>query len=308
MGCLPRLAAVLALGLAGGCADTWDRFGEGGTVGASGSGGTSGGAGASGTTLGGATDGGVVDACGALDLLFVVDNSTANEVALANIAANIGILADYLRDADEPWSEDVHVGFVRTHPTPGPCNGVGTLSADPTGSQPCATASGGAYASAADGADFGDVLTCLADIPLVDVADPPPVAMAAARGLGRPLPGDPAPDAGCNAGFLREQAIHAVVIVAAADDPGNGIASPGGPEDWAAALSVLADPAAGSELVLYGVVPDPDPPPGCAPRADNLLSWFALHERASVSDWCRLQTSPTQWVFDAATNVASLCP
>ncbi len=299
---VPVLAAL-------GCGDTWDRIGFGGAGTASG--GASGGSIATAGTAatGPAPDAGTApDPCDALDLLFVVENGPDNQLVLANLTANIALLADYLQGSDAAWTADFHVAFTPARDTGRPCGAPGDLSIDPSGGGPCATAGGGPFASETDGDGLADTLACLANLPEVPADTAPALAGAATRALGRPLPGDTVPDAACGAGFFRPQALHAVVLVTSTDDPGGGAGSPGAPADWHAALADLEAPETGSALALFALAPDPADPPGCAPPAANVLDWLARHEHAASSDWCLFADGPAQWVSNAAAEIDALCP
>ena len=229
--------------------------------------------------------------CQRLDLLIVVQNT-----AEAQLVGNIDPFLDALASAIVPRFEDFHIGVVGTHDAPNTCRSLGTLSGDPRGDGDCGAVQG-SWASNED-ADLTATLRCLAELGAAEAPmDPTSYALAAGRGLAGEVTGDPGFDATqtCNAGFVRDDALHALIIAGREDDEG----SPLEPPDWA---DWLRPRETQGGLVVTSVLPIGDNCPGAT--ADRAQAWLDMYPEHSAHDVCALQLLETFAAFTAQLDEA----
>lgn len=301
---MSRKAAALALSLAlpwglGACNPEFVFLGEEKSGGSEESGGNTG-ADTTGTDTGDGTDstdgtdgtdstdtGDPVD-CDKLDLVFVLDNTQGSNYVILLQGALM-----FLDQIIEPRFPDYRIGFVRTNDATGTCHQGGAMSGTPDMTDCMAV--NGSYASPED-TDVGETLICLAEVGAVDVpTDSPRAALATARALAGDVP--PADDPGfevvqpCNAGFLRPDAVHAVVLAVNEDDITATGGSPGDPADW---FDWLAPREEGGTLVIASVLPMNDCGAG---TADRTQQWLDMHAHHAPMDSC---------AFDPGTLTANL--
>ncbi|HEX4421902.1 MAG TPA: hypothetical protein VH165_28515 [Kofleriaceae bacterium] len=203
----------------------------------------------------------------ALDLLFVVDSSPAIAPRSAAVAARIAALVTAL-DRSPGGLPDLHAGVVTGDPADD-----GVLRALPDGARFVRSAPrlDGSRDQSIDGA-LGDALGALATSGGADAGATPqqPLAMAA-RALGQPA----------NAGFVRDAAALAIVVISAGDD-----GSPGAVDGYAGALAEARPDA--TQLMIAAWAGGAANGPACAavatPRLDQLLARFP--DRSSATPLC----------------------
>lgn len=243
----------------------------------------------------GEVDGGGEGTCTKIDLLFVIDGSISMDVAQDKLTAAADTFIDAI-EAQLVDAADYHIGVITTteytHNRRG-CTAPGSLVTQ-TGGPGSSDAQCGPFASGDPWVGTGDALqeslSCTLGIGLGNgnVELTAEAILAAVTGDG---PG------GCNAGFVRSDALLAVVIVTDTDDPSAyppGQGSEGAPEDWFSAVAAIKGTE--SNVVMISVLPPPNPSctvegnwspllPGTldAPRLDAFTRMFTHH---AVGDVC----------------------
>jgi hypothetical protein len=227
--------------------------------------------------------------CDKVDLLFVIDNSLSMAAEQTSLISSfpgfITGIQDQLVDADS-----YHVGVVTTDAfahNAADCRTLGALVTS-TDDGPCGPyAAGGGYMSEAD--DLAATFDCAARVGLDGDHDEQPVAAADAA-IGAALAGP----GGCNAGFIRDDALLVVTLISDEEDDveaKNG-GSPGDPDTW---FTNLVGHKAGIEtnvvlLTIIGGAPGnscpPYSPPTGAEDAPRLRALADLFTYGSVGDVC----------------------
>jgi len=224
--------------------------------------------------------------------LFVVDNSLS---MLEEQRALINSFPRFMSVVTEALgSDDFHVMVVDTD-----AGSLGDLLGSLLGGAPLDTGCGGQLGAGRrlrqDGAECGlpgdqrfidatqsdpaAAFSCIAEVGLLgDPREAPVDAMLASLAPGSNAPG------GCNAGFLREDAILVVTVIGDEDDQ----VSQGEPSVWHDAL--VASKGGNEEVIVFlGLVGDGEGGSGCggedaepAPRLQSLAEAFTFGSTASV--------------------------
>jgi len=219
------------------------------------------------------------DGCEAVDFLFVIDNSGSmgdNQQNLVNsfpgfitaIQNTVAEAMDYhvmVVKTDAGWGGQclelcpLFGGVCPANPSfdcnmmaPSVCDGdLGSGVTYPIGSdssnQQCTIAGGNRYITPAE-TNLGQTFTCIASVGTDgDSSERPIEALTAALSSDLNSPG------GCNAGFLRDEAILVVTIISDEEDDD----SPGIPQGWF--QNVIARKSGdGSGIVMIGLINDTD--------------------------------------------------
>lgn len=210
-------------------------------------------------------DAGELEACRAVDVLFVVDNSGSMADQQASLIASFPGFVRGMREhlASAP---SFHVGVVTSDAYRGNeagCTDIGDLVTT-TGGPASSGRACGPFASGAryltDGEpDLDGRFACIAQVG-TGGDDDERVARAL---LGAVSPARNAPGA-CNAGFVRPDSLLVIVIISDEDDVRDGCTTESGferclsygsgglPDDWFAELSAHRDPASVVVLSLIG--------------------------------------------------------
>lgn len=248
-------------------------------------------------TTGAADDGGTRSGCEKIDLLMAIDGSISMDVAQDKLSTSIESFIDAIETSlvDEV---DYHLGVITTteytYNADG-CSAPGSLISQTGGTgssnQACGPfADGGAWVSPADG-DVAERFRCIAGIGLGNGN-----VELTAQALTEAVTGDG--PGGCNAGFVRDDALLVIVNITDTDDPSSyppGQGSSGDPAGWYTAI-VTAKGGVETNVVMISVLPPTNPSctvegnwspllPGQldAPRLDELTTSFTHHY---VGDIC----------------------
>ena len=267
-------------------------------------------------TTGAADDGGTRTGCEKIDLLMAIDGSISMDVAQDKLSTSIESFIDAIETSlvDEV---DYHLGVITTteytYNVDG-CTEPGSLISQ-TGGQDSSNstcgpfADGGAWVSPDDG-DVAESFRCIAGIGLGNGN----VELTAQAIIGA-ITGDG--PGGCNAGFVREDALLVIVNITDTDDPSAyppGEGSTGDPDGWYSAI-VSAKGGVETNVVMISVLPPPNPSctvegnwspllpgPLDAPRLDELTTMFTHHY---VGDICANDYGVL--LDDALAEVAAGC-
>jgi hypothetical protein len=228
--------------------------------------------------------------CTKLDFLFVIDNSLSMAFAQGNLRASFAGLLDVLEDGSS--ATDLHVMVVDTDslgdapPEPG-CEGAlgaGRRSSGQSG-EDCGLPATQRFAASSP--ELEPAFACLATVGTSGEArEQQAGAMLAATAREQNEPG------GCNAGFLREDAVLIVSLITNTDDD----ASAFDPDAWYEALVAQKDGQEASIVMLAFLPGDAFAPSssgllcnvvaslGRAPRLEALVTRFTHHQIASVCE------------------------
>jgi len=248
-------------------------------------------------TTGAADDGSTQSGCDKIDLLMAIDGSISMDVAQDKLSTSIESFIGAI-ETSLIGEVDYHLGVITTteytYNTAG-CTAPGSLIAQTGGqgssNQACGPfADGGAWVSPADG-DVADSFRCVAGIGLGNGN----VELTAQAIIGAITDDGPG---GCNAGFIRDDALLVIVNITDTDDPSSyppGEGSSGDPGGWYSAI-VAAKGGLEQSVVMISVLPPANPSctvegnwspllPGQldAPRLDELTTSFTHHY---VGDIC----------------------
>jgi hypothetical protein len=242
-------------------------------------------------------EGGNGGACTKLDLLFVIDGSISMDVAQEKLAGAAEAFIAAI-ETELVGSADYHIGVVTTTayaPNVAGCTAPGSLvvqTGGPGSSEAACGpfAAGDSFISPAD-ADLAGKLGCMLGIGLGN-GNVELTASAITDAVTGDGPG------GCNAGFVRDDALLVVVLVTDTDDPSAYPPDMGSPGDPAAWFTAVANAKGGLEtnIVMVSVIPPSNPTctvegnwspllPGKldAPRLDAFTRMFTHHY---VGDVC----------------------
>lgn len=211
------------------------------------------------------------DGCQKIDFLFVIDNSASMGYAqdrltasfpgfLAGIQEVVGVGDYHVMVVDtDTWATHCPA-FCNNHPN-GWCEGLACpVSAPGEGcditlgagnvrqyaGEACGLPDGVRYATA-DQPDLDDTFACMGTVGTHGHYNERSMASMMEALTGLQAPGE------CNEGFLRDDAILVVTIIADEDDNGN---SPGNPSTW---KDAIVDAKDGNEnaIVVHAILPDP---------------------------------------------------
>lgn len=194
----------------------------------------------SGASESGSAEAGSDPGCEKVDLLFVVDDSISMAGEQANLIASFPEFIDGIQAA-LPDADSFHVGVVTTNAyafNAAGCQEIGALVTQ-TGGASSSNAACGPFSAGrfmTNASDLQGAFACAAQVGIDGPTDERPMqAMQVAIGPAH------AGSGGCNAGFMRDDALLVVVIITdEEDDPrefyGMLEGSPGDPVDWAAAI------------------------------------------------------------------------
>ena len=230
--------------------------------------------------------------CAKVDLLFVIDNSHSMG---SNQGALVESFPEFIDDlyATLDSTDSYHVGVVTTDAyvfnTP-ECQSHGALVARTGGESSsdaaCGPYSGGTYMTEAE--DLASSFACAAQVGVDGSIDERPI-QAALEALG------PTHAQGCNAGFLREDALLVLVIITDEEDDhtslfGEAQGSPGEPNDWFAALEAIVGIEQNAVvLTICGGHPDDQcgfPVGALAEPAPRLRAFTTSFTHAYLGDIC----------------------
>lgn len=320
------LAGGMACGSSEGSAAS-EGSGAGGATSGSGNDGGTGGDLLATSGAGGSTDGG----CQKVDFLFIIDNSVSMEAEqaaliqsfpgfISSIQTTLSAKSDYhilVADTDD-WgrctesncqtgamsADELCVaaadGYACKTP-PGMCDqiiGAGVLHPMGSGAsnQPCPVDGGHRYLLGTE-SDLGGTFACMAQVGLAGHPDERPMDSLVAA-----MSGDLNGAAGCNAGFLRDDAILVVTFIT--DD--SNYEDSGTPQDWYQAV-LAAKGGNESAVVVLGLTPNF---PGCGNESDVngthwsefIAMWGARGLEASV---CSADYTP--FFQDAVSVIDTAC-
>ena len=191
--------------------------------------------------------------CTTVDLLFVIDNSNSMLDEQANLIASFdGFIAGIQDNLDE--ANDYHIGVVTTDDyvaNDPECQELGALVTQ-TFEGSCGPFAEGAFITLAD--ELEGSFTCAANVGVDGSNDERPIdAMLTA------LSPELNAEGGCNAGFLRDDALLVVVLITDEDDGvifGQG--SAGDPGDWFGELVGLKGFESNVVVLALAGVPPPN--------------------------------------------------
>ncbi len=243
------------------------------------------------------------DACGQVDVLFVIDNSESMADEQANLVASFpGFIAGI--ETILP-SSDYHVGVVTTDANAWNgtgCQRIGALTTETSAADCRPYASGKRFITAAD--DLDAKFSCAARVGIDGDGHERPIDAVAA--VLHPF----AADVGiCNAGFLREGALLVLVIITDEEDDG---ASAGNPSDWTA--DVLAAKGGDDNVVVLGLVGHEKPNDCIAEQWDGmrgaeiaprLVEFTQSFTHGLVGDVCA--PSYAEFFTEAVDGIAVAC-
>lgn len=247
--------------------------------------------------------------CGAVDLLFVVDDSASMADEQLNLVASYpGFIFGIESLLGE--STDWHVGVITTDAyafnAPG-CKRIGAL-VDRTGGNLSSAAvcgpfaEGGRYMTGAD--DLESAFSCAAQVGIEgDGVERPMDALTAALR-------DTADLGGCNEGFLRDDALLVIVLVTDEEDSGD---SAGDPATWYETI-VAARGGDPSQVVMLSLVGHPKPNECIATQwtgmmgaeiAPRLIELTEMFEHGFVADVCAADYG--LFFEEALAGIAAAC-
>ncbi len=264
---------------------------------------------AEGDDRGGAEGGDQEGGCEKVDLLFVIDDSISMAGEQAHLIASfpefISGIQTRLGNAD-----GYHVGVVTTNAyefNAAGCQQIGALVTQTGG----ASAAGEVCGPFATGRYLTDVdalasnFACIAQVGIDGPTDERPMqAMEVALGLAHQGP------AGCNEGFLREDALLVIVVITDEEDDhfelyGQLEGSPGDPPDWYQAVVEAKGTETNAAVVSIiggqpgNVCPEPSGVDG-AEDAPRLRTFTELFTHGFVGDVCAASYGP---IFNQAIDV-----
>lgn len=244
-----------------------------------------------------------VQACGQVDMLFVIDNSESMADEQANLVASFpGFVAGI--ESILPGT-DVHVGVVTTDANEWNgtgCQRIGALTTETSAADCRPYASGKRFITAQD--DLAAKFSCAAQVGIEGDGHERPIDAVSA--VLHPFAADV--DV-CNAGFLRPDALFVLVIITDEEDDG---ASAGDPPDWTA--DVLAAKGDDEHVVVLGLVGH-DKPNACiaeqwdgmrgAEIAPRLIAFTEGFTHGLVGDVCA--PSYAEFFAEAVDGIAVAC-
>ena len=247
--------------------------------------------------------------CDAVDVLFVVDNSGSMADEQANLIASVPGFIDGIT-ARLGVHTDYHVGVVSTDEATFNADGCQELGA-------LVTRTEGDLSSAADCGPYIDGTTYMTPRDDLEAA----FACAAqlgidGNGIERPMDAlmaaleTPAELEGCNAGFLRDDALLVVVLITDEEDDGESV---GGPVSWYE--QVLAAKGGDEErVVVLSLVGHPKPN-DCIPTqwtgmqgaeiATRILQFTSIFPYGYVGDICSPDYQP--FFSQAIEHIDTVC-
>lgn len=276
------------------------------------------------------SEGGEGEGCEAIDFLFVIDNSGSMGDNQTNLVSSFPGFILAIQDAVGDAAEDVNVMVSRTDANwggscPGLCVGFGFCPAyppfpcgqgaptecddvfgagvtypigDDASNKDCMFTGGKRYITSVE-PNLPQAFSCAAKVGTSGASDERPVgAMVAAlsdSNLGQ---------GGCNEGFVRDDAILAVIFITDEEDS----SSQGTPAGWYANL-VAAKGGDASAIAMVGLINDTDQPDPVCPmesqdpvRIRTLIDMFPNSQRGSV---CAPDYSPV--LADAVQLIKDTC-
>ena len=213
--------------------------------------------------------------CKKVDLLFVIDDSGSMADEQANLVASFpGFIAAMQTELAETDGYNIGVVTSDEYIFDITCGGldigyfVQRTGGPDSSDQICGPYTGGAYMTEADNLD--DKFSCAAQVGTGGDGDEHPME-AMLRALDPELQGD----GGCNAGFLRDDALLVVIVITDEEDDHETLetacdmtpqpGSPGEPQDWFDDLVALKGGEETNVVMLALVGPDDEFGTTCAP-------------------------------------------
>lgn len=230
--------------------------------------------------------------CAKVDLLFVIDNSVSMVTEQGNLVASFPeFIAGIQSTLDD--TESYHVGVITTDAyqfNDPECRTLGALVTQTGGAGSSAGECGpfveGRYMTEAD--DLAAALACAGQVGIDGANDERPM-QALELALGDELA------AGCNAGFLRDDALLVIVIITDEEDDHTtlqGVAqgSPGDPPEWFATLAARKGVESNvAVLTIVGGLPGnqcPFPTGSGAQQSPRLIEFTELFTHGFLGDVC----------------------
>lgn len=234
--------------------------------------------------------------CSAVDLLFVIDNSSSMLAEQQNLIASFdGFIEGIQANLDE--ANDYHIGVVTTDAYAGNevgCQSIGALVTQTEGGA-CGPWAQGRFISLED--PLQEAFTCAGMVGVDGDGDEHPIEAAMnATGTALAEPG------ACNEGFLRDDALLVLVLITDEDDGGSSIpghtGSPGGPSTWFQDL-VARKGGVESNIVVLALIGvptpndcDPNDPFEISSIATRLTNFVNRFTHGAIGDVCTNDYSP----------------
>ena len=242
----------------------------------------------------------IVRGCDKVDYLFVIDDSASMADYQRRLAENFATFIDGVQSSQDSLAS-VHVGVITTaaYPhNPYPCNGLGDLIVHTGGYNSSETqcgpfADGNAYMTEQD--DLEAAFSCTAKVGTQGSNHETPL-----RAIGYALNEKKLEAGGCNAGFVRDDALLVLVSVTDEDDPDT--------IDFAYPRAVDAKQGHDDNIVVVTLANAPDGP--CTPRGYGrtgfrVTEFAEAFEHAFVGAICSEDYAPA--FLGAVDVVAQAC-
>ncbi|HVH97207.1 MAG TPA: hypothetical protein VM869_00790 [Enhygromyxa sp.] len=249
--------------------------------------------------------------CEKVDLLFVIDNSVSMVSEHGNLIASF---PEFIAGIQSTLggTDSYHVGVITTDAyqfNDPECRLLGALVTQTGGASSSESECGpfleGRYMTEDDELELG--FACIGQVGLGGANDERPM-QALELALAEPL------QTGCNAGFLRDDALLVVVIITDEEDDhttlqGKLQGSPGNPEDWFAALAARKSVESNVVvLTLIGGLPEntcPFPTGSGAEDSPRLRAFTEMFTHGFLGDVCAWSYGPA--FAQAVTVIESAC-
>ncbi|MBL4686891.1 MAG: hypothetical protein JKY37_20010 [Nannocystaceae bacterium] len=237
----------------------------------------------------------ITEGCGKVDYLFVIDNSASMADYQRRLVQNFSTFIEGVQRSQDTL-DSVHVGVVTTDNyagNPAPCDQLGDLVVGTEGynsseSQCGPYTEGHPYMTESD--DLAASFACAAQVGTQGSDQERPLAA-----VGYALNADKLREGGCNAGFIRDDALLVIAVITDEDEPEV--------VDFAYERAVEAKNGLSDNVVAVALVVTPDGPclPHGHPRVGHGIAQFARSfEHSFVGPICDDDYGPT---FAAAVAV-----
>jgi hypothetical protein len=249
--------------------------------------------------------------CAKVDLLFVIDNSVSMVSEQGNLLASFAEFIAGVRSTLDSASS-YHLGVVTTDAysfNDPECRTLGALVTETGGAGSSASVCGpfleGRYMTEAD--ELEAAFACAGQVGIAGDHDERPI-QALELALGDELA------VGCNAGFLRDDALLVVVIITDEEDDhttlqGKQQGSPGDPPDWFASLATRKGVESNvAVLTIIGGLPQnecPFPTGSAAEDSPRLREFTEMFTHGFLGDVCAWSYGP--FFMQAVEVIESAC-
>ena len=237
----------------------------------------------------------IVDGCNKVDYLFVIDNSASMGPYQKRLVENFGTFVEGVQRSQDSL-DSVHVGVLTTDayaPNADGCSSLGDLVTRTGGYNSSTSAcepfeAGHRYMTEAD--DLAAAFECTAKVGTEGSTSEQPLAA-----IGSALRDTKLAEGGCNAGFLRDDALLVIVVVTDEDEES--------PIDFAYERVVDAKHGWDDNVVVVTLTLDEGGP--CVPQGHSGFShqvndFAAAFEHSFAGSICAEDYAPT---FEAAIDV-----